>query len=536
MTERRFDPEDHDDGWFTKEEFIEYYNEVEGARRWASAARKAFPLGSTTVDLDAVARSAEVVLCDDSDGRIPGRALAVVLRDVDGTRGRHFLASAGIRLEDSNILPGSTMAMAGPNRTSSLTNGSTTSNDVFETLFNGTVQRPAEAVQLAREVMHIIERRRHGQGTPSSCIFTQPSEQLECTLRAHAFPPKDPAGAPPAALAGIRYGQVAGDWRTIRVPDQREGGRMHGHCDEEGTDGVVLLNLGSCDFFFCCAARAAPADDSSDDVESQKGKSAGSKSGCHAQRAHECWCVGGGGHWVKRDDAPKERYTNYSEQGGKGRPSLLVDRLCAKCAAGSQGTECRLCAQGTVRLRSGDMVIFSGTQAFHGVTRVVPELPPPLPCPQAPPLPAWVQSRLAAGWRLSVQWRLMNRAKAQEKQGKDMRAWHADRGIPSHPIPSDPIRSHLELQEDEDLQRGILASLEHRRYARGGPDVSRRVVISLDSDDEQPLAPPRTETDAATACGKRARCDAVAVDQEQLPARNELGRDEMRRAQLQRLS
>ena len=64
-----------------------------------------------------------------------------------------------------------------------------------------------------------------------------------------------------------------------RQVSEREGGRLHGHCDEEGTDGVVVLNLGSADFFFC-TKRA-------------------SKNGCTAQRTKECWCVGNGGHWAQ---------------------------------------------------------------------------------------------------------------------------------------------------------------------------------------------------------------------------------------------
>ena len=69
-------------------------------------------------------------------------------------------------------------------------------------------------------------------------------------------------------------------------------------------------------------------------------------------------------------DAPKERY--YSDEPGK-RPSLLRDRLCATCASGGRGVACPNCV--TVRLRSGDLVVFSGCSAFHGISAVVPEEP-----------------------------------------------------------------------------------------------------------------------------------------------------------------
>jgi len=46
-----------------------------------------------------------------------------------------------------------------------------------------------------------------------------------------------------------RQHSLAGERHAERATDSREGGRLHGHCDEPGTGGVVLLNLGACDFF-----------------------------------------------------------------------------------------------------------------------------------------------------------------------------------------------------------------------------------------------------------------------------------------------
>ena len=107
-------------------------------------------------------------------------------------------------------------------------------------------------------------------------------------VRAHAFPPKDPNGAPPATVERMYYNPYKEDgYNSWRKSDEREGGRMHGHRDESGTDGVVLLNLGSCDFFF--------------DIGIPSG-------GCTAQCTKECWCVGNGGHWATKADCPPDRY------------------------------------------------------------------------------------------------------------------------------------------------------------------------------------------------------------------------------------
>ena len=104
---------------------------------------------------------------------------------------------------------------------------------------------------------------------------------------------------------------------------------MHGHIDEDGTDGVVLLNLGECDMFF-----------------DQPGR-------CKARQTRETWCVGGGGggegHWVVWDDAPhKGKESRYRTE--EHYTHLLRDRLCAACAFPTHAVG----APGPVRLaRSG---------------------------------------------------------------------------------------------------------------------------------------------------------------------------------------
>ena len=156
---------------------------------------------------------------------------------------------------------------------------------------------------------------------------------------------------------------------------------MHPHRDQPGTDAVVLLNLGSCDFFF---------DDNA------TGKKA---CNCKAQLTKECWCIGpegGEGHWAKAVDC-EGRY-------GEGEyKNLLTDRRCAKCARGEQGLQCEQCTSNTLPLRSGDVIAFNGFAAVHGVSRVVPEEPPARK--GGPPLPQGAQKKLQEGYRLSVQWR-----------------------------------------------------------------------------------------------------------------------------------
>ena len=111
---------------------------------------------------------------------------------------------------------------------------------------------------------------------------------------------------------------------------------------------------------------------------------------------------------------------HYTKPNGR----LLRDRLCMSCAGGQHaGKACASCTRNTVRLRSGDVLIFHGRDAFHGLSAVVPEEPPPPP-PHAPQLPPWARSELSHGGRISVQWRLSNARMFQEKESRDQAEWN----------------------------------------------------------------------------------------------------------------
>ena len=113
---------------------------------------------------------------------------------------------------------------------------------------------------------------------------------------------------------------------------------------------------------------------------------------------------------------------HYTKPDGR----LLRDRLCKSCAGGQHaGEACASCRRNTVRLRSGDVLIFHGRDAFHGLSAVVPEEPPsPPPPPHAPQLPPWARSELSHGGRISVQWRLSNARMFQEKESRDQAEWN----------------------------------------------------------------------------------------------------------------
>ena len=79
-------------------------------------------LDGMQLSVDELSNKAKIALRDSA-----GNILAIVVRNADGAFGRHVLHDAGIHIGESNVR--TQMAMAGPNRTSSLTSGSTTSND-----------------------------------------------------------------------------------------------------------------------------------------------------------------------------------------------------------------------------------------------------------------------------------------------------------------------------------------------------------------------------------------------------------------------
>ena len=457
----------------------------------AASSSTGAPAGSglgALIDIDRAAANAEVVMRD-----LRNHAIAIVYRNLDGANGRHILASAGI--DPSQFLPPDCPRMAAGNRTSSVTTGSTETNDVFQ-LRSRNMRPPPHSLQMVEVARRLVAR------VPDARIFTQAKEELFCSLRVHAFPPKDPRGAPPAGHKKMFFGQGPEDYALHRQLSEREGGRLHGHCDEEGTDGVVVLNMGSGDFFLCTKTA--------------------SKNGCTAQRSKECWCVGNGGHWAQAADCPPERYeAHYTKPNGK----LLRDRLCAACAGGRhEGVACAGCTRNTVRLRSGDVLIFHGRDAFHGLSAVVPESPPPPPPPpHAPQLPPWARSELSGGGRISVQWRLSNAKKFGEKENRDAVGWNrSGEALPPgtrRPLPTSSTGSGgmggggmgfgqqpapmTASSEKEQLQQAIAASLAQQpasisllddgRFALApqpvarplrGSGMSRDAPVELSSDDD----------------------------------------------------
>ena len=87
------------------------------------------------------------------------------------------------------------------------------------------------------------------------------------------------------------------------------------------------------------------------------------------------------------------------------------------------GEACPGCCEHTVKLYSGDLVIFNGHSAVHGVARVLKE-PPVEPRPGAPPLPPWASRFLGGGHRVSLQYRLMNREEFKKRVERDQAAYY----------------------------------------------------------------------------------------------------------------
>ena len=89
---------------------------------------------ANAIDINAAVSRNEIALRDKN-----GHPIAIVFRNFDGARGARLLASAALNpahflRDDGDPTPGTTTAMAGPNRTSSLTMGSGQSNNSVENL------------------------------------------------------------------------------------------------------------------------------------------------------------------------------------------------------------------------------------------------------------------------------------------------------------------------------------------------------------------------------------------------------------------
>ena len=231
-----------------------------------------FVNGNSAINIDDAATRVEVVLREPTAAQRP---IAVVVRNLDGAHGRHVLACA--RIPPNAMTNSNAPKMAGYGRTSALTKGSGQTNDVMRTLVHnegapGEFSIDETVPQIVREVMSCAQLDTSQIFGAAAARHPSAAPELECALRVHAFPPRSSTDAPCSTVQRMHYGQGEGQYREYRQCDDSEGGRMHGHVDEDGTDAVILLNLGSAEFFVDVGARRH-------------------KEKCSAQRTKECWCV-----------------------------------------------------------------------------------------------------------------------------------------------------------------------------------------------------------------------------------------------------
>jgi len=298
----------------------------------------------------------------------------------------------------------------------------------------------------------------------------------------HAFPPRDPTFQPDPDARRYRQHAADGAKHSERATDNREGGRLHPHADEGGTDAVVISNHGRISF-------------SLDTTRKNKGVGH-----CTAQQAKKCWCIGRSGHeghWTVRDEV-KNRYN--------GR--LLQDRLCAVCAApgDGRGTSCHGCKKNTTRLDSGDVLLIAGAFAVHSAKGV--EAEPPTPTPHgAPPLPPWVQDLVERrGYRVSVQLRLTNAAQAAKMRRRDVEKYNNPSQAATSWLPSQPqqgaqqtdsrLCSLCRLNFARSQDEGALCNACSVQQQQPGParqaqrrkQAQQQQCIDLISDDEDEVA------------------------------------------------
>ena len=147
------------------------------------------------------------------------------------------------------------------------------------------------------------------------------------------------------------------------------------------------------------------------------------------------------------------------------------------------------------------------------MARVVREQPPPPsgPLPGAPPLPAWARQKLDQGCRLSVQWRLTNRAHMEKALARDEEMWNRPIAQPS-----------VQRASTETKASAPSASASEGGWA--GSTVGQ--PICLDSNDDEK---------APAAVAAKAMADGGGMKRERTAVVEGPSRDEMRRARLQRL-
>ena len=233
----------------------------------SSSAAAAAPSLCGTLDVVATALDAEVLLRGKH-----GAVLAVVLRNPDRALGRKLWATADF--DDRHRVAAGTvpMADAGNNTGRALTSGFGRVNDTYDLEYE-TALASGEATPVVDFARAVVDRVCAARGVANG-IFRAKPETLQCSLRAHAFPPNTMNGAPVAK----------GEDQFVRFEGQgpervrsEEGGRMHPHRDEGGTDAVVLVNYGRAAFFT--------------DIGVPSG-------GCCAQLTKQSWCIGNAGPGV----------------------------------------------------------------------------------------------------------------------------------------------------------------------------------------------------------------------------------------------
>ena len=102
---------------------------------------------------------------------------------------------------------------------------------------------------------------------------------------------------------------------------------------------------------------------------------------------------------------------------------------------------------------------------------------------RSPRLPAWAQTKLDVGWRLSVQWRLTNRNIARRMRAKDS-------GVDLDTMAAFEAANAADAEEEQMERAKRNSMLNHQPHhnlagANTGAGSSGNMPISLDSDEEE---------------------------------------------------
>ena len=405
----------------------------------------AFDNPDPEINLDDAAKRVEVICrspvsaAEARKGKV-GPPLAILIRNLDGANGNRLLALA--QIPEGAIQHGAGPKMSAPGRTSAQTQGSGQANDVLDTLVyrGGADEIDERVVELTKEAI-----RRSGRAPDTSLIFGASAKrhkelppELELVQRVHLMPLRKEGVTSKFEVGSMRFGQGPDDFFYFRKCHDDEGGRMHGHLDEDGTDAVVLMNIGAaCDFFgeldFQQHASPPPPPHFFNSFHSPPPPvDVGSRrhgTRCMAQRKKECWCIGNGGHWATIPDC-KDRYKEDTQTSGPQVRYGLCDRLCATCAAGGRGVACATCRP--IILKAGDVLVFDGNSVYHGVNKVLPrEEPVAGGAAAAAAAAGWFQKHWEDDSRVSVMWRYSNKELRRQQLAKEQGEWHASGSNPA---------------------------------------------------------------------------------------------------------